>query len=100
MPDVVETVGVQSPASFLSKETALNIVAGGGLKYRKTARVMAVKMDQVFTIDQRGVVVTGKPGDYLCVDAGGEPYVCSADVFEKSYVLVQRVRGKNGAEPK
>ena len=74
----------------LSKEMLINLVNGGGKKFRKTTKVRALKLDSDLTIDQRGVQVSAVAGDYLCLDAENEPYICSRSVFELTYVEVKR----------
>ena len=80
--------------TFLSKETALAILEGAKKKYRKTFKTKAVCMNQPFTIDQRGVMVFGQVGDYLVLDAEGLPYLCSASLFNESYVEIGHKRVK------
>ena len=75
----------------LSHKTAVDLIAGGGAKWRKITRVQAVAVDFEFDLEVRGSTQHAVAGDYLCIDAEGQPYVCSASVFEKSYRPVGKV---------
>lgn len=57
--------------------------------YRKILPTKAVKMETDFQVVMVGNVVSGKAGDYLCIDSEGNLYPCSKEVFEDSYVEVK-----------
>lgn len=59
-------------------------------EYRKTATVLAVKMDVEFTVNTIEGVMKGNAGDYLCEGVEKERWPIKKEIFEKSYVLVDK----------
>jgi hypothetical protein len=53
--------------------------------YRKTATTEARQEPEDFVVETKEGVMTGRAGDYLCLDNEGDPYPCARSVFEASY---------------
>lgn len=69
-------------------DTHEDITALGPLRCRKTVIVQAVHMNEAFAVKSKEGVVEGKPGDYLMRGVDAELYVCSKEVWDKSYEWV------------
>ena len=81
---------VAVPQVTFTRRTALALIEGGGQKYRRVTRTIAIQVDQPFAVDTGHGVATGKAGDFLAVDASGFPYPVDAETFAKSYSAVTR----------
>ena len=61
------------------------------LPFRKAVKrpipIEACQMDKPFRVESMEGIVEGQPGDWLMRGVKGELYVCSKDVFEKTYDL-------------
>jgi hypothetical protein len=57
-------------------------------EYRKTATILAVQMDKEFNVDTEEGMMHGKVGDWLALGIEGELYPIDADIFSKTYELV------------
>jgi hypothetical protein len=59
---------------------------GGFVAYvRKHPTTRARRMDRAFTVETPNGPSEGQPGDFLCLDALGLPYACSAAVFTATF---------------
>jgi hypothetical protein len=56
--------------------------------FRKHALTRARQMDRSFRCVTPAGVQEGLPGDYLVLDANGDPYPCANAVFQTTYAPV------------
>jgi len=56
---------------------------------KKPIPINALKMNEPFTVETTEGIMSGKKGDYLMEGINGEMYICPADIFEKSYDIIQ-----------
>lgn len=56
--------------------------------YRKTALAHAVKIDEPFAVETLEGTMEGQAGDMLMKGVAGELYPCAAEIFAKTYELV------------
>lgn len=69
------------------REAATEEAMKGPFKvYRKTALTPAREMTEDFLVHTTEGDMGGNAGDFLCIDAKGNPYPCAREVFEKTYV--------------
>jgi hypothetical protein len=57
-------------------------------QYQKKVPTLALQMAVPFRVETTEGTMEGHAGDYLCLDAKGNPYPCAKDVFETSYERV------------
>jgi patatin-like phospholipase/acyl hydrolase len=55
---------------------------------KKAIPIEVCKIEQPFEVESMEGIVQGKPGDYLMRGVQGELYVCSKEIFEKTYDVV------------
>ena len=55
-------------------------------EFRKTATAWAEQINEPFMVETPEGDMEGKAGDWLMCGASGERYVCSGDIFAKTYV--------------
>ena len=68
-------------------ENAEDILRVHGKPYRKTARVRAVQMKELFTVRTKNGTLFGKAGDWLVHNEDASPsiFVMEGFIFERTY---------------
>jgi hypothetical protein len=70
------------------RATAAALADKAGFRtYRKTVPTLARAMPVAFTVETLEGTLSGHAGDYLCLDAKGNPYPCAKDIFLAGYTL-------------
>ncbi len=55
---------------------------------KKPIPVGCIKMDEDFEVETMEGIMRGKKGDWLMRGIEGELYPCDAEIFEKTYILL------------
>ncbi len=58
-------------------------------EYHKTATVQAIQLELEFAVNTLEGVMTGQPGDYLCIGINGERWPVKKEIFEKTYEVIE-----------
>jgi len=74
-----------------AKRTAAALAdpAGFSTFTRKDPTVRARLMTTAFTVETPDSLVDGQPGDYLCLDEAGQPFVCRGARFDLTFTKVE-----------
>jgi hypothetical protein len=54
-------------------------------RFKKTAIIHAIKMDEDFEVEHKDGKIQGKKGDYLVQGKRGDKYALPADLFEETH---------------
>lgn len=85
------TKGEQWPVSHSTFVKKYIAVPNKQDTYRKLpVEMQAVQVHSLFTIETRWGLQTGKPGDWLVFNDEGDSYVCTNEVFDKTYERVNQ----------
>lgn len=55
---------------------------------KKPIPIRCIRIDEAFEVETMEGVMKGKKGDWLMVGIDGEMYVCDADIFDRTYDLI------------
>lgn len=55
---------------------------------KKPIPIVALRIDEAFSVETTEGLMSGKPGDYLMEGVNGEFYICPAEIFQKSYDIL------------
>ncbi|MBT8272380.1 MAG: hypothetical protein KJO77_01150 [Bacteroidia bacterium] len=56
---------------------------------KKPIPIRCIQIDEAFEVETMEGIMQGKKGDWLMVGIDGEMYVCDADIFNRTYNLIE-----------
>lgn len=72
-----------------TKISSLSELPGAVRAQKKPIAIRACRIDEPFHIETAEGLMKGKAGDWLMEGVSGELYICSAEVFDKSYDVLK-----------
>src|SRR5688572_3060561 len=57
---------------------------------KKPIPIVAHRINEPFQVETTEGLMKGRPGDWLMQGVSGDLYICPADIFEKSYDILDR----------